>query len=80
MIDYTVFDIAVVPVIIAVVALLTGAGLPKKFAPIVAVVIGVAAGVIYVAPGDIGQGVFVGLTMGLAASGLYSGTKNTIGK
>jgi len=63
-----------------VVALLTGVGLPKKFAAIVAVVIGVAAGVIYVAPGDIGQGVFVGLTMGLAASGLYSGTKNTIGK
>lgn len=78
--EYTVFDIAVVPVIVALVALFTGAGLPKRFAPIVAVVLGIAAGLIYVAPGDVAQGVFVGLTMGLAASGLYSGTKNVVNK
>lgn len=80
MIEYTAFDIALIPVIVGLVALFTGLGLPKRWAPVVALLLGVLGGTVYIAPSNVAEGVLVGLTMGLAASGLYSGTKNTIGK
>lgn len=78
--EFMIYDIAIVPVIVALVALFTSVGLPKRFAPIVALVCGIIAGVVYVAPSDLPQAIFIGIVMGLAASGLYSGTKNTLGK
>jgi len=80
MIEYTAFDIALIPVIVGLVALFTGLGLPKRWAPVVALILGILGGTVYIAPANVAEGVLVGLTMGLAASGLYSGTKNTIGK
>lgn len=77
--EYTVFDIAVVPVIVALVSLIKGAGIPARLAPLLAVVLGIVAGIIYIAPGDLPQGIFVGLTVGLAASGLYSGSRAVAG-
>ncbi len=74
------YDIAIVPVIIALVELMKRVGLPARIAPVAALILGVIGGIIYVSPGDLAQGVFVGLTMGLAASGLWSGAKNTLGK
>ncbi len=77
---FEVYDIAVVPVIIALVEVMKRVGLPARLAPVASLVFGVVAGTIYVAPDDLARGVFVGLTMGLAASGLWSGAKNTLGK
>jgi len=76
--EYTAFDIALVPVIVGLVALFTGLGLPKRIAPVVALGFGVLGGTVYVAPTNLSEGILVGVTIGLAASGLYSGTKNVI--
>mgnify|MGYP001255355248 CR=1 FL=1 len=78
MIEYTAFDIALLPVIVAVVGLVRSLGLPAKVAPIVALALGIGAAFVYVAPGQPAEAVLVGITLGLAASGLYSGGKNAV--
>lgn len=74
----SVYDVALVPVILGVVELFKQAGLPAKYAAVVSAVLGVVVGIVYVAPDRLQEGILVGLNLGLAASGLYSGTKNTI--
>jgi hypothetical protein len=74
--NFTVYNIALIPVIIALVGLAKRLGLNQKFAPIVAVVLGLAAGFVYLAPGDSAKAVLLGLVAGLSATGLYSGVKN----
>lgn len=66
-----------VPIIMSLVELAKGLGLPKKFSAITAVVIGIFAGVFFMEHQDIKLGIFKGIVYGLTASGLYSGTKNT---
>jgi L-cystine uptake protein TcyP (sodium:dicarboxylate symporter family) len=73
-----VYDVAIIPIIVGVVELLKQLGLPTKFSALVAAILGIVIGIVYVAPGDILRGVLVGLSLGLAASGLYSGVKNTV--
>lgn len=72
-----VHDVAVVPVIIGGVEIAKRLGLPSKFSPVLATVLGVTIGIVYVSPTDIAQGVLVGASLGLSAVGLYSGAKNT---
>lgn len=67
----------IIPIIIAIVELIKGLGLPQKFSALAAVVIGVVIGVVYLHPIDIKYGIFEGAVFGLTAAGLYSGTKNT---
>lgn len=76
--DFQIYDIAIIPLIVGIVSLFTTIGLPKKFAPIVAVVLGILIGVFYIAPGDVLKGILVGIAVGLSSVGLYSGTKNTV--
>lgn len=71
-----IYDVALVPLILAIVEMLKGLGFPSKWSPVVASALGIIAGVFYVSPGNIPEGILVGLALGLAASGLYSGTKN----
>lgn len=73
-----VYDVAIIPLIVGVVELLKQLGLPVKFAGVVAAILGVVIGIVYVAPENIGEGILVGLSLGLAAAGLYSATKNTV--
>lgn len=73
-----VYQVAIVPLIVGVVELLKGLGLPNKFSAPVASLLGIFAGVFYLYPMDIPKGIIVGLSLGLSASGLYSGTKNTV--
>jgi len=73
-----VYDVAIIPLIIGVTELAKKLGLPNKFAALLSAVLGVVIGLVYVAPENPLEGVLVGLSMGLAASGLYSGTKNTV--
>ncbi|MGE5630070.1 MAG: hypothetical protein ACM3TR_03110 [Caulobacteraceae bacterium] len=68
----------VVPVILAIVELAKGLGFPKKFSAIAAVVLGILIGIFFIDPNDIRSGIFKGIVYGLTASGLYSGTKNTM--
>lgn len=74
----TIYDIAIIPLIVGVVELLKQIGLPSKFAALVSVLLGITIGIVYLSPGDIKKGILVGLALGLAASGLYSGTKSTV--
>lgn len=67
----------IIPIIIAIVELIKGIGLPQKLSALAAVVIGVVIGVVYLHPADIKYGIFEGVVFGLTAAGLYSGTKNT---
>ena len=73
-----IYDVAIIPLIIGVTELVKKLGLPNKFAALLSAVLGVVIGLVYVAPNDPAKGVLVGLSMGLAASGLYSGVKNTV--
>lgn len=68
----------IIPVIIAFIELLKGLGLPKKFGALTALVLGVVIGVFYANQSDIKARILMGAVYGLSASGLYSGTKNTI--
>ena len=56
------------------------AGVSKKLLPFIAVILGIAIGVVYVTDFDWKQGVLVGAMLGLSASGLYSSSKNTFEK
>jgi len=69
-------DAAFVGLIMALVQLAKETGLPARFAPLLALALGIAAGVFIMSPGDVIQGIWSGIAMGLSAVGLYSGTKN----
>ena len=71
--EYT--EAVIIAVIVGLVELFKQAGLPKKASPLVAIAFGIAGGVIYLFPHDTKAGIFMGLVMGLSASGLYSGGK-----
>jgi hypothetical protein len=73
-----IYDVAIIPLIVGVVELLKQLGLPTKFAGAIAAVLGIVIGIVYVAPANIAEGLLVGLSLGLAAAGLYSGVKNTV--
>ena len=71
-------DAAFVGLIMALVQLAKETGLSARFAPLLSLTLGIAAGVFVLSPGDVVQGVLSGIAMGLSAVGLYSGTKNVV--
>lgn len=80
MFELEAFGIVLVPLILGLVEVFKGLGLPKKFSPILSLVFGILAGIFYVHPDDLMAGVLVGIALGLSAVGLYSGSKNMIEK
>lgn len=70
------YDVALIPLIIALVELMKGAGLPKKWCSLASLILGIAGGVVYIYPDDPKGGIIVGIMLGLSASGLYSGSKH----
>jgi hypothetical protein len=78
--------VTAVPLIIGLVAAIRQVGLPDRFAPLVSIALGVLMGITGayltgpMTPQSLVTGVIVGLGLGLAASGAYSGTKATLGK
>ena len=71
------YDVTLVPIITGLVQVAKEVGLPSRYASLFAVILGAVAGVTYLFAGELWKGIFVGITFGLAASGLYSGGKNT---
>lgn len=67
----------IIPIIMSIVELVKGLGMPKKFSAAIAVIIGALIGVFFIETQSIKIGLFKGIVYGLTASGLYSGTKNT---
>ena len=78
--EFEAYDIALIPVIVALVGVATKMGVGPRFQPAVALALGLIGGFVYVAPEDPKQAVLTGLVMGLSAIGAYSGVKNTIEK
>lgn len=71
-------ETVVIPIIMSIVEMVKGLGLPSKFSAVIAVFVGAIIGVFFVEPQNLKIGIFKGIVYGLTASGLYSGTKNTI--
>lgn len=78
--EFQAYDVAIIPIIIAVVQLVAKSGVPNRFLPLVSLALGLVSGFIYIAPDDPKKAVLVGLVMGLSAVGAYSGVKNTMQK
>ncbi len=74
----TIYDVAIIPLIVGLIELLKQVGLPAKFGALTSAVLGIIIGIVFISPDDIKKGVLVGLSLGLAASGLFSGIKNTV--
>ncbi len=68
--------IPAVLLIIGIAELIKGLGFNPKFIPVINLVLGLVSGIVLNAD-DVMRGIFVGLAVGLSASGLYSGIKNT---
>lgn len=75
--NFEIYGVALMPVIVALVALAKELGLPAKFAPLVSIGLGVAA-ILLFANVEWREAVFEGVICGLAASGLYSGGKSFV--
>lgn len=73
----------IIAIIIGVAESIKKMGCPKRFIPLIDIVLGIIGGVfvfgIYLGHG-ITEGVVMGLVMGLSACGLFSGIKNTLEK
>lgn len=76
--DLAVYGIALLPVIIGIVHLFKVFGFPCRFLPILSIVIGIVMSHVYVDPGDFKKAFFIGLWLGLCATGMHSGFKNTM--
>ncbi|KYG90773.1 hypothetical protein A0U40_18015 [[Bacillus] sp. KCTC 13219] len=74
--DLSIYDATVIPAIIFIIWIVVQAGLPKKFAPIVSLVLGVVGGLTFV--GVSPEGFVAGVLLGAAAVGFHSGTKNIL--
>lgn len=74
--EFSPLIIAIVPVVIGLVGVAKGSGLASKHAPVVSIIAGIAL----VALTGVAWQIFVvqGIIAGLAASGLYSGSKATL--
>jgi hypothetical protein len=67
-------------VVIALVEVAKQLGLPTKWCPVLAILIGVGGLLGLSVSRPITEVIFTGLVVGLSAVGLYSGTRATIGK
>ena len=74
--EYT--DLLIIGVILGLVELFKFLDIPKKFLPFLSLALGLAGGIFYIHPGDLKAGILIGIIMGLAASGFYSGGKTII--
>ncbi|RJG25346.1 transposase [Paenibacillus thiaminolyticus] len=73
-------DVMIVAVIVGLVEIAKGLGLSSRLAPVLSIILGIAAGVVYLAPGDLKMGVMYGIVSGLTSCGLYSTGKSALRK
>jgi hypothetical protein len=78
MMDFNAYGIALIPIIVALVKISNMVGVPRRWLPVIAVVLGVLGGVFYLAPDNLKEGILLGLWLGLGAVGMHSGAKNAL--
>ncbi len=71
--------IYIVGLIIGISEVFKKAGINNRYIPILNLILGLLAGM-FLLGDDIKSGVVIGIFIGLSASGLYSGAKNTLDK
>lgn len=74
--DISLMDLSLVPVVVGLVEVAKKTGLPSRYASVASLVLGVAA--VWVLQQNVEW--LPGALTGLAASGLWSGTKAVVGK
>jgi hypothetical protein len=79
--EFTAYDIGLIPLMMAIVEILkTSFKIPARFIPLITIVLGEVAAFVYVSPDDVKVAVLSGLVMAFTAMGMWSGTKNTVGR
>ncbi|QHZ50046.1 hypothetical protein ERICV_05147 [Paenibacillus phage phiERICV] len=73
-------DALLVAVIVGFVEIAKGVGLPVRLAPVLSVILGIVAGIAYMAVWDIKTGIMYGIISGLTSCGLYSAGKSAVQK
>jgi hypothetical protein len=76
--ETSIYGLSLVPIVIGLVQVFRGFGVPTQFLPLTSIFLGILLGVIYVAPDDWKKGILVGIWVGLGATGMHSGIKNTV--
>jgi len=79
MIEYLLTPMAQIAMIIALAEVIKRAGFPKKYIPIVDVILGILSGIFVtgiILGYGIDKGVIIGIALGLSACGTFSGIKN----
>lgn len=76
--EISIYDLAVVPLIIALAQVIQRIGIKERYIPMIDVLLGVLIGIFYLSDGDMKKGIFLGVWVGLAATGLLNGTKITV--
>lgn len=78
--DYSVYGVALLPVIIGLLEIIKAFKVPTKYIPLISLAIGILMGIFFIAPGEYPKAILLGIQLGLAAVGLHSGVKNAITK
>ncbi|MEJ8554297.1 holin [Tepidibacter sp. Z1-5] len=66
----------IISLIVGITQVIKTAGVPKKFAPLVSLVVGIVLCIFYESNTDIKKSILDGIIAGLTASGLFSGYKS----
>ncbi len=70
-------DLVLIPILIGILEAIKRAGFNSKFIPLLSIALGIPIGIIY-SGFELREGVLAGIYIGLAAVGLYSGTKSVM--
>lgn len=65
----------IISMIVGITQVIKTAGVPKRFAPLVSLVVGIVLCIVYESNVDIKKSIVDGIIAGLTASGLFSGYK-----
>ncbi|MDY0395568.1 hypothetical protein ACFSMW_18535 [Virgibacillus halophilus] len=78
MIEVQPYAVMLIPIILGLIEVAKVLRMPKRFAPLLAVILGILAGIFYVESESLPHSILIGIALGLSSVGLYSSTKNII--
>lgn len=78
MIEVQSYAVMLIPIILGLIEVAKVLRMPKRFAPLLAVLLGILAGIFYLEAESLSHSILLGIALGLSSVGLYSSTKNII--
>lgn len=75
-IDISIYDATLIPAMIFILWIVGEAGLQKRFLPLIALLLGIVCGLIFISATP--EGIVAGILLAAAAIGFHSGPKNVI--